>query len=84
MLTLKVINNINPNILFTGNEPAVLISNKTLAPNEWTDVHIARVGPVVSLKIDMSQSYEAKLASAKVTLNFKKICNTSMNLRRNT
>lgn len=53
-----------------GNDPVVLISNKTLAPNEWTDVHIARVGSVVSLKIDMSQSYEAKLASAK-ELNFE-------------
>ncbi|CAH2103371.1 unnamed protein product [Euphydryas editha] len=53
-----------------GNVPVVLISNKTLAPNEWTDVHIARVGQVVSLKIDMTHSYEAKLASAK-ELNFE-------------
>nr|XP_026490200.1 basement membrane-specific heparan sulfate proteoglycan core protein isoform X1 [Vanessa tameamea] len=53
-----------------GNTPIVLISNNTLAPNEWTDVNIARVGLVVSLKIDMTSSYEAKLASAK-DLNFE-------------
>ncbi|XP_050360631.1 basement membrane-specific heparan sulfate proteoglycan core protein isoform X15 [Nymphalis io] len=53
-----------------GNTPIVLISNNTLAPNEWTDVNIARVGHVVSLKIGMTYSYEAKLASAK-DLNFE-------------
>ncbi|XP_041987673.1 basement membrane-specific heparan sulfate proteoglycan core protein-like isoform X2 [Aricia agestis] len=47
-----------------GNPPIVLVSNRTLT-SEWTDVHIARVGQLVSLKIDMMQNYEAKLASPR-------------------
>ncbi|XP_052746482.1 basement membrane-specific heparan sulfate proteoglycan core protein isoform X2 [Bicyclus anynana] len=48
-----------------GNTPIILTSNRTLQPNEWTDVHIARVGTAVSLKIDMIHNYNAALASAK-------------------
>ncbi|XP_068617476.1 basement membrane-specific heparan sulfate proteoglycan core protein isoform X3 [Battus philenor] len=45
--------------------PVVLTSNKTLEVNEWTDVHIARVGADVSMKINMIHSYEQKLPSHK-------------------
>ncbi|XP_045541991.1 basement membrane-specific heparan sulfate proteoglycan core protein isoform X1 [Papilio machaon] len=45
--------------------PVVLTSNKTLDVNEWTDVHVARVGADVSMKINMIDTYEQKLASNK-------------------
>ncbi|CAK1588065.1 unnamed protein product [Parnassius mnemosyne] len=45
--------------------PVVLTSNKTLPANEWTDIHIARVGADVSMKINMVDSYEQKLTSYK-------------------
>nr|XP_032526331.1 basement membrane-specific heparan sulfate proteoglycan core protein [Danaus plexippus plexippus] len=48
-----------------GTEPIVLISNRSLEPHTWTDVSIARVGKVVSLKINMNENYEAKLGSTK-------------------
>uniref|UniRef100_A0A2A4JY63 Hemolin n=1 Tax=Heliothis virescens TaxID=7102 RepID=A0A2A4JY63_HELVI len=52
-----------------GSVPVVLISNRTLPANEWTAVHIARVGSVVSLRINSVHSFEQRLESPKRDLN---------------
>ncbi|XP_047041100.1 basement membrane-specific heparan sulfate proteoglycan core protein-like isoform X2 [Helicoverpa zea] len=52
-----------------GSVPVVLISNRTLPANEWTTVHIARVGSVVSLRINSVHSFEQRLESPKRDLN---------------
>ncbi|KAJ8737484.1 hypothetical protein PYW08_000079 [Mythimna loreyi] len=44
-----------------GSQPVVLVSNRTLPANEWTTVHIARVGSVVSLRVNMVHSFEQRL-----------------------
>ncbi|KAJ8737311.1 hypothetical protein PYW07_000582 [Mythimna separata] len=44
-----------------GSQPVVLVSNRTLPANEWTTVHIARVGSVVSLRINSVHSFEQRL-----------------------
>ncbi|XP_038216733.1 basement membrane-specific heparan sulfate proteoglycan core protein-like isoform X4 [Zerene cesonia] len=48
-----------------GSESVVLTSNKTLQPNTWTSVQVARSGQLVSLNVDMIYSHNAKLASPK-------------------
>ncbi|KAH9644190.1 hypothetical protein HF086_008679, partial [Spodoptera exigua] len=52
-----------------GSVPVVLVSNRTLPANEWTTVHIARVGSVVSLRINSVHSFEQQLESPKRDLN---------------
>jgi len=52
-----------------GSVPVVLVSNRTLSANEWTTVHIARVGSVVSLRINSVHSFEQQLESPKRDLN---------------
>ncbi|CAG9782356.1 unnamed protein product [Diatraea saccharalis] len=54
-----------------GSRPVILTSNRTLPPNEWTDVHIGRVGSVVSLKINLIHNFEDRLDSAKTDLNLE-------------
>lgn len=54
-----------------GGSPVVLTSSRMLTPNEWADINIARVGALVSLKINTNQNYEQTLESPNSILNFE-------------
>ncbi|XP_037299981.1 basement membrane-specific heparan sulfate proteoglycan core protein isoform X7 [Manduca sexta] len=54
-----------------GSNPVVLTSNRTLPANEWTDVHVARFGGSVSLKISNQPIYERRLDRPSETLKFE-------------
>ncbi|KAM3968767.1 basement membrane-specific heparan sulfate proteoglycan core protein isoform 3-T3 [Aphomia sociella] len=54
-----------------GSVPVIITADRNLPPNEWTDVHIARVGSDVSLKVNLINSYEGKLDSHKKDLTLE-------------
>ncbi|XP_028173989.1 basement membrane-specific heparan sulfate proteoglycan core protein isoform X3 [Ostrinia furnacalis] len=54
-----------------GSRPVVLQSNRSLPANEWTDVQIARVGPTVTLTVDLQYSFQDKLDSPKNDMNLE-------------
>ncbi|XP_052752510.1 basement membrane-specific heparan sulfate proteoglycan core protein isoform X3 [Galleria mellonella] len=54
-----------------GSLPVIITADRELPPNEWTDVQIARVGPDVSLKVNLIYSYDGRLDSAKKDLTLE-------------
>ncbi|KAL4717631.1 hypothetical protein ACJJTC_000780, partial [Scirpophaga incertulas] len=54
-----------------GTRPVVLTGQRTLPANEWTDVHIKRIGHAVTLKINSYPIFEANLESAKNDLSLE-------------
>ncbi|XP_049885171.1 basement membrane-specific heparan sulfate proteoglycan core protein-like isoform X3 [Pectinophora gossypiella] len=54
-----------------GTAPVVLTANRTLPANEWTNVHIARIGPQVSLKINLINVFEQKLDSPQNNIHLE-------------
>ncbi|KAL0852381.1 hypothetical protein ABMA28_000578 [Loxostege sticticalis] len=54
-----------------GSRPVVLQSNKTLPANEWTDVHIVRVGPTVTLTVNLQHEFQDRLQSSRNDMNLE-------------